>query len=61
MAIELLPRFQPDVFPFSLDMAEMVRKRAEYNAGLSHMQFLDIFFIKNEAINDIMLSKESPF
>ena len=46
MAIELLPRFQPDVFPFSLDMAEMVRKRAEYNAGLSHMQFLDIFLNK---------------
>lgn len=46
MVIELLPRFQPDVFPFCLDMAEMVRKRAEYNAGLSHMQFLDFFYKK---------------
>ena len=46
MAIELLPRFQPEVFLFSLDMAEMVRKRAEYNAGLSHMQFLDMFYKK---------------
>ena len=41
MAIELLPRFQPEVFSFR----EMVRKRAEYNAGLSYMQFLDIFLI----------------
>ena len=61
MAIELLPRFQPGVFPFSFGYGGNGAEKGLVQCEALAYVILRYFLIKNEAIDDIMLSKESPF
>ena len=61
MAIELLPRFQPGVLPFSFGYGGNGAEKGWVQCEALAYVIFRYFLIKNEAIDDIMLSKESPF